>query len=489
VKRIGWMVLRSYIGPLVLIFFVVEFILLLQFVWLYTDELIGKGLPWTVITELFFYVSWTTVPIALPLSIMLSSVMTFGNFGEHYELVAIKSAGISFLKTTRSLIVTSVIISVLAFCFSNNALPYVELKKKTILYDIRHKKRTFNIIEGEFYHDIDGYAIRVGKKEDKKLYDILIYDHTNRTGATKMTIAEKGSMKTSDDNNTVVLVLENGWNYEEGVSTSGSGNTQSYPLQRIYYESQIMHFDLSSFEMSRTDENVFTGSYAMLNLNQLNSAIDSLRERLDARRDDFVASEQNAYAALNSPQIIAADTTTTMVMDSIPPTVVAKRALDDVPDRQKPKIVTAALRNARSMKQSIEFYVSDLADQQKTLRKHELIRHEKFTLSFACLVLFFIGAPVGSIIRKGGFGVPFLTATLFFLLYYVVNLMGKKSALVGEIPIWLGAWISTMILLPLGLFLTVKASNDSPIFDFDAWKKLSYRIFHKKRQNENTAVM
>jgi len=499
VKRIGWMVLRSYIGPFVLIFFVVEFILLLQFVWLYIDELIGKGLPWTVITELFFYVSWTTVPIALPLSILLSSVMTFGNFGEHYELVAIKSAGISFLKTMRSLIVTSVIISISAFFFSNNALPYVEFKKKTTLYDIRHKKLSFNIKEGEFYHDLDGYAIRVGRKEDKRLYDILIYDHTDRAGATKMTIAERGIMKTSDDGNTVVLVLENGWNYEEGASASGSGNVQAHPLQRICYESQIMHFDLSGFEMSRTDEDVFPTNHTMLNLDQLNRAIDSLRERLDTRQDDFIAASQSAYAVLHTPQTPARDTIVVVtdstdsavvtVADSIVPTVVAKRALDDVADSQKPKIVTAALRNARNMKQSMEFYVSDLAEQQKTLRKHELIRQEKFTLSFACLVLFFIGAPVGSIIRKGGFGVPFLTATLFFLLYYIVNMMGKKYALLGELPIWFGAWLSTMVLFPLGLFLTMKASNDSPLFDFDAWNKVIYRITHKKKQNENTATL
>jgi len=207
---------------------------------------------------------------------------------------------------------------------------------------------------------------------------------------------------------------------------------------------------------------------------------------LDERRNDFVASSQSAYTALHSPQVMTIDTVA--VMDSTRPEIVAKKALDDIPDSQKPQIVTAALRNARNMKQSMEFYVNDLADQQKTLRKHELIRQEKFTLSFACLVLFFIGAPVGSIIRKGGFGVPFLVATLFFLLYYIVNMMGKKYAIAGELPIWLGAWLSTMVLFPMGLFLTVKASNDSPIFDFDAWNKVIYRITHKN-QNENTTIM
>jgi len=489
-KRISWMILRSYIGPLVLTFLVAEFVLLLQFVWLYIDELIGKGLAWTVIAELFFYVAWTTVPMALPLSILVSSVMTFGNFGEHYELVAIKSSGISFLKTMRSLIVTSVIISVLAFFFSNNALPYVELKKKTVLYDIRHKKLSFNIKEGEFYHDIDGYAIRVGKKEGKKLYDILIYDHTDRAGATKMTIAEKGFMETTNDGNTVVLVLENGWNYEEGASGTKSGSPQAYSMQRVYYESQIMHFDISGFEMSRTDEGLFKTNHTMLNLDQLNHAIDSLQEQLDMRQNDFYVSTQSAYTALHSPQVMTIDSVATTTTDSVShSSVIAKRALDGISENQKSKIVATALRNARNMKQSIEFYVSDLSSQEKTLKKHEIIRHEKFTLSFACLVLFFIGAPLGSIIRKGGLGVPLLIATFSFIIYYVINMLGKKYALAGELPIWFGAWLSTLVLFPFGLFLTLKANNDSPLFDFDSWKKISYHLFHKKKQHENTAPL
>ena len=485
-KRIYWMILRSYIGPLVLTFFVAEFILLLQFVWLYVDELVGKGLAWTVIAELFFYVAWTTVPIALPLSILISSVMTFGNFGEHYELVAIKSSGISFLKTMRSLIITSVIISVLAFFFSNNALPYVELKKKTVLYDIRHKKLSFNIKEGDFYQDIEGYSIRVGKKEGKNLYNILIYDHTDRAGATKMTIAEKGIIETTNEGNNIVFVLENGWNYEEGATGTRSGNPYTHSMQRIYYESQIMHFDLSGFEMSRTDEGLFKTNHTMLNLDQLNQAIDSLREQLDLKRDDFIVSSQSVYTPLHTPQIMTPDTAT--ITDSVHP-VMTKITLDDISDIQKSKIIAAALRNARNIKQTTEFYVSDLNDQEKTLRKHEVIRHEKFTLSFACLVLFFIGAPLGSIIRKGGLGLPLIVATLLFVIYHVINMLGKKYALAGELPIWFGAWLSTLVLFPFGLFLTMKASNDSPLFDFDSWKKISYHLFHKKKQHENTAPL
>jgi lipopolysaccharide export system permease protein len=428
--------------------------------------------------------------MALPLSILISSVMTFGNFGEHYELVAIKSSGISFLKTMRSLIVTSLVISVIAFFFSNNALPYVEFKKKTTMYDIRHKKNSFNIREGEFYSDIDGYVIRVGRKENKNLYDILIYDHTDRAGATKMTIAEKGVMRTTDDSNTVVLILENGWNYEESGSNSRSGSAQVHPMQRIYYESQIMHFDISGFQMIRADEGLFPTNHTMLNLDQLNQTIDSLRTRLELRLDDYMVSSKSSYTALHSPQIMTIiDSAFVVVTDSIIPAITAKHVLDGLTVNEKQKIVATALRNSRNMKQSMEFYVSDLKEQIKTLRKHEVIRQEKFTLSFACLVLFFIGAPLGSIIRKGGMGFPLIVATFLFIIYYVITMLGKKYAVAGELPIWFGAWLSTIVLFPFGLFLTSKANNDSPLFDFDSWKKISYYLFHKKKQHENTVTL
>jgi lipopolysaccharide export system permease protein len=486
-KRIYWMVLRSYVGPLALTFFIAVFVLLMQFIWVYIDEMVGKGLSWTVIAELLFYASWTTVPMALPLSILLSSLMTFGNLGEHYELVAIKSAGISFWKTMRPLIISSLLISIFAFFFSNNALPYVELKRKSLLYDVKHKKLSFNIKEGEFYHDIDGYVIRVGNKDknEKTLHDILIYDHTDRSGATKMTIAEKGIMEMVNDGNTILLVLENGWNYEESSNAANhSSGTQNNPMQRIRYEKQTMHFDISNFAMSRTDEDLFKSNYTMLNISQLNIAIDSLKQRFVLRQKDFVESSKNNYAILYNSTLIAADSTA--IVTGIFPEIQAKKSLDNIPIQEKKEIIAVALRNARNVKQTTEFFASDLNNQQSYLRKHEIVRNEKFTLSFACLVLFFIGAPLGSIIRKGGLGFPLIMATFLFIIFHVINMIGKKNALVGSIPLWLGGWLSTIVLFPFGLFLTLKASNDSPIFDMDSWKKIIYRFILKKNKHENS---
>jgi lipopolysaccharide export system permease protein len=262
-----------------------------------------------------------------------------------------------------------------------------------------------------------------------------------------------------------------------------------------------MHFDISGFEMGRTDEDLFKNNHNMLNLNQLNQAIDSLQERLDSRLDEFVASlvpappspsEGGDVAAPSSlrPSDVSPKEEGTK-RDASPNEVhrSATRVLDDVSNVEKVKIVAAALRNARNVKQSIEFYVSDLSSQERSLKKHDVIRQEKFTLSFACLVLFFIGAPLGSIIRKGGLGFPLIIATLLFIIYYVINMLGKKYAVAGELPVWLGAWLSTLILFPFGLFLTSKANNDSPLFDFDSWKKISYHLFYKKKQHENTATL
>lgn len=480
-NKIYQLVLRSYAGPLILTFFIAVFILLMQFVWLYIDDLIGKGLEWYVIAELLFYASWTTVPMALPLSILLSSLMTFGNLGEHYELVAIKSSGISLWRTMRPLVILSVFISIGAFFFSNNALPYVALKRNSLLYDIKKKKLSFNIKEGEFYHDIDGYVLRVGRKskDGKTLYDVLIYDHTSGEGATKVTTAESGTMVMAKDESIIVLTLYNGSNYEEGGNQRGA-NATTRPMQRMFFETQIMNFDISTFEMSRTDEDLFKSNYSMLNLDQLNCAIDSLSGKLSKRQDEFVKNQVAAYTVLRPPD------TTASVLPSEPIAGEVhydpRKPLDSLSERQKKAIVSSAIRNTRSLKQSAEFYATDIKNQKTTIIKHETVRHEKFTLSFACLVLFFIGAPLGSIIRKGGLGLPVVMATIMFIIYHVISMIGKKYALAGALPVWTGMWLSAFLLLPLGLFLSIKANNDSPLFDVDSWKKIIYRILYKKKR-------
>ncbi|HPG33783.1 MAG TPA: LptF/LptG family permease, partial [Lentimicrobium sp.] len=283
-KRLYLLILRSYLGPLILTFFIALFILVMQFLWKYIDDLVGKGLPWYVVGQLLFYASTTFVPLALPLAILLSSLMTFGNLGERYEMVAVKSAGISLSTFMRPLVVLSILISVFAFFFSNNVLPVTNLKFKSILYDVRQQKLALNIREGIFYNGIDGYVMRINKKEEDgiTIRDVMIYDHSSRMGNTTVTKAESGTMIQSPDGNFLELTLYNGYNYDEKTDRR---NDLKRPFQRTWFAEQYRKFDLSQFKMMRTNEELFRNHYQMLNLKQLTKSEDSLKQEINSRRD------------------------------------------------------------------------------------------------------------------------------------------------------------------------------------------------------------
>ncbi|HOI32340.1 MAG TPA: LptF/LptG family permease, partial [Bacteroidales bacterium] len=286
-KKIYAFSIRSYLGPLVLTFFIALFILLMQFLWKYIDDLVGKGLEGTVIAQLLFYASATFVPMALPLAILLSSLMTFGNLGEHYELVAMKAAGISVWKIMRPLVILSVAISMLAFLFSNYVQPYANLKFQSLLYDVRQQKLAFDITEGVFYHGIENYVIRVGKKDKdgRTIYDVKIYDHTDRQGNIKVTTAQSGFMEMSSDQQFIIFTLFDGNSYTDVVSERNFRDNR--PFDRTEFKQQRIRFDLSEFNMNRTKEDLFKSHYTMLNIKQLNMSVDSLDQRLNERKDRY----------------------------------------------------------------------------------------------------------------------------------------------------------------------------------------------------------
>ena len=279
-KKLDWFILKSYLGPLVMTFFIALFILLMQFLWKYIDDLVGKGLEWYIILKLLFFASSTFVPMALPLAILLSSLMTFGNLGEHYELVTMKAAGISLFRIMRALIVVSILISVLAFYFANIVLPKANLKFLSLLYDVREKKLSFNLREGVFYNGIDGFVIRVGKKDadGNTIRDVMVYDHTKHMGNVSMTVAEWGKMELSADKRFLVFRLYNGYNYEERIDLRR--NEMTRPFQRTKFSEQYQMFDLSGLQLTRTDENLFKKNYEMLNISQLRFSIDSIRQEI-----------------------------------------------------------------------------------------------------------------------------------------------------------------------------------------------------------------
>ncbi len=466
-KKLTLLVLRAFAGPMVITFIISLFVLLMQFLWKYIDDLVGKGIDTIIIIKLMVYVSVTLVPLALPLSLLLSSLMTFGNLAEHFEITACKSAGVSLQRIMRPLIITAFLICGSAFYFSNYILPIANLKMNALLYDVRQQKPALLIKEGIFYNGIDGYSIRVGKKErdGQTLRNIMIYDHSENRGNTKLILAESGKMAMSDDERYLLLYLNKGSSYEERENKPGRS---SRPLMRSEFEEELVRFDLSSFKMTRTNEQLFKDNYQMLNLRQLSFASDSLEKKIKDKQNEF-------YKVLTGMINIDTGKTQTAFVPLSNNTDFIKYF---PADRQK-MIVSTATYSVRNLKNMTDDMVQDMEIKSKSLAKHQIEWQRKFTLSFACLILFFIGAPLGAIIKKGGLGTPVVVSIIFFLIYHVISISGEKFAREGVILPWKGMWLSSIILLPIGIFLTYKATTDSGLFDKDTYTRYFNRLFKK----------
>jgi len=466
VKKLHALVLKSFVGPFLLTFFIALFVLLMQFLWKYIDDMVGKGLEWSVIAELLFYTSANLVPMALPLAILVSSIMTFGNLAEHFELTAAKAAGISLQRIMLPLLFTAILISSAAFFFSNSILPYTNLKMGSLLYDIRQQKPALSIREGVFYNGIEGYSIKVGEKEKDgmTIYRVMIYDHTGGMGNRKLVVADKGKMETSPDQNFLILTLFNGHSYEE--QSKNRGGVDTHPLMRNSFNEYVIRFDLSQFKLNRTNEDLFKGNHQMLNLSQLDFMVDSLSED-NLRRDHLSLQNMKPYFLFlrdsSALKQIAGATSVIASNDSLQPGTL-------------PALYDNALNQARGM----QAYLTNSKDEKES-RMYQMARfkvewHRKLTLSAACFILFLIGAPLGAIIRKGGLGWPLVISILFFLAYHITSITGEKFAKEGIIPAWRGMWLSSGILLPIGVFLIFKATHDSVIFDRDAYLSLFKKI-------------
>ncbi len=476
-KKLDLFILKSYLGPLVMTFFIALFILLMQFVWKYIDDLVGKGLEWYIIVKLLFYASSTFVPLALPLAILLSSLMMFGNLGEHYELVTMKAAGISLSRIMRPLIVVSICVSATAFYFSNVVLPFANLKFHSLLFDIREKKLAFNLKEGVFYPGIEGFVIRIGKKEEdgNTIRDVMVYDHTKHLGNISLTTAEWGKMELSPDKRFLVFRLYNGTNYEERVDLRNSAST--HPFQRTNFTDQYQMFDLSAFQLSRTDESLFKKNYEMQNISQLSKAIDSIKTQFLEERKSYEKSFiSSLHFADRKEQVYQGITDS---LSRFNPAVLYNYKAEN-----RRKIMETAVNSAKSARENLEGSKESIYNKSKLIYKHQIVYHKKFSFSIACFLLFFIGAPLGAIIRKGGLGMPAVISTLFFILFWVISFVGEKYAVEGVLPPWQGIWLSSAVLMPIGIFLTIKATNDASLFDLDAWKSIIRKVFTRKDRRQ-----
>jgi lipopolysaccharide export system permease protein len=466
IKKLDKLILRAFIGPFIATFFITLFVLVLQFFWLYIDDIVGKGVDLVTIGKLMTYVAATVVPMALPLAILLSSIMTFGNLGESFELVAIKSAGIPLLRFMRPLFVVTLLLCGLAFLFNNNVIPVANLKMQTLKYDIIVSKPAFDIKEGVFYDKIEGYVIKIGKKEkdDSTIRKVVIYEQ-NYSLQDNMLIAESGIMRISPDKKFLELNLKDGWRYSE----SGQRLTTNTEFTRLGFKEYKKVMDLSSFALNKTDDSLFKNNYQMLSLRQLEKSVDSLEKVSNNYRKK---SQEDLKIFMQFPRYI----------DSAgwgKPAVIRgkqKNFSDLLPDTARRVVMDRTAATINSLRANTESNSLLFETQRKELRYHLIAWHEKFSMALACMVLFLIGAPLGSIIRKGGIGTPLVFAVVFFVVFFLLNNFGKKFVKEDVMLPMYGMWLATFALLPIGMFLIYKAMHDSQLFNAEFYHRFIRRM-------------
>lgn len=464
IKKLDQLIFKSFIGPFIITFFIAFFVLMMQILWKYIDDLVGKGLDFVTIGQFLWYASASLLTLAMPIAILISSIMTFGNLGESFELVAIKSSGISLLRFMRPLIFFAILLSYVTFLFANYVIPYATLKFKTLYSDIYFKKPAFDLKEGVFFTHIPNYAIKIGKKDadGKTIRNVLIFEQGNLLQDNSI-VAEKGVMKISADKNFLEFNLENGFRYQE----RGNPYDSSTEFIRLGFKEFKKLFDLSVLQKQKTPDSVFRSNYQMLSARQLRKSIDSL-----SKIKDSLTIKSNLALNANLHYINEKDSSWKLAIKKplSPKTMLFPDSLNSV-------IRERSITALKEIKNTLQYGSGELEAKEKDILYHEIEWNRKYSLSFACLILFFIGAPLGSIIRKGGIGMPLVVAIIFFLIFHLLNMFGEKFVKERILPPYIGMWLSIIVLTPVGIFLTYKAMHDSQIFS----KEFYYRIFNKIR--------
>lgn len=465
IKKLDIFVLKSFCLLFMGTFFICLFIFMMQFLWKYVDEMVGKGLEMTVLLQFFFYSALTLVPISLPLAVLLAALITFGNFGERFELLAMKAAGISLMKIMRPLIVFIAFISCVSFYFQNVIGPKAQTKLWTLLFSMKQKSPEVDIPEGVFYDEIDGYNLYVKHKNRKTgvLYDVLIYNFEKGFENAQIIKADSGKLEMTADKQHLYLHLYSGEQFENLKSQSMNQRNVPYRRETFREKHAIIEFD-SDFSMA--DEGIMSSRSNGKNMAMLQAGIDSMQVYND--------SVGHAYymEAMGGAYKVASNLTKTDTL-KIAEAHIGGYDVDSLFDvstlQQKQKIISAAVSRAESAGSDWSFKSFNISQTERNLRLHKTAWHEKLTLSMACLIFFFIGAPLGGIIRKGGLGMPVVVSVLIFIIYYIINNTGYKMARDGKWIVWMGMWTSTAILAPLGAFLTYKSNNDSVVLNADAY--------------------
>lgn len=478
IKKIDSYLLKHFLGLLAMTFMICVFILLMQFVWMHIKDLVGKGVEISVLTEFFVYAVASVVPLALPLAILLASLMTFGNLGEKTELTAMKAAGVSLFRIMRPLTISIMFICGGAFLFSNYVLPVSQVKLWALIFSLRQKSPELEIPQGEFYDGIDGYNIYVRQKDPQKgmLYDMMIYDYSEGFQNATVMVADSGQLFFTEDNKHLLLRLYSGESFEnlDRKQKRATKSEKNIPYRReSFLQKQLLiDFDM---EFNRYNEDVLSDQHVSKNVGALVESIDSVQVLAHSRSAEqsavivesrYFGRERHSGRVLEDDAVGAPDS---KVYDL--DTLMANFAPEE-----RYRVASAALEKAKTQRDQIDYNALMLDDYQRYIRRHEIELHRKFTLAFACLVFFFIGAPLGAITRKGGLGMPVVISVVMFIIYYIIDNTGYKMAREALWPCWAGMWLSSMVLLPIGIFLTYKAATDSALFNPEAWMKIFGKV-------------
>lgn len=474
-KKLDSFILRSFLGPFIMTFLIVLFILMMQFLWLYIDELVGKGLSFGVILEFLGWGSATLFPLSLPLATLLASIMTLGNFGENNELLAMKAAGISLPRILSPLMFVAVLISIAAFFASNNLIPLAYSKIYTLRDDIAKTKEEIKIPNGIFYNGIDGYTLRVSHTDKNNImHEVMVYNHSANKGNVSVTVADSGKVKLAPDKSSLIFTLYNGTNYEE--TNKQDYIDTSFTLQKINFTDQEVIIPLQNYAFKKSEESKYGSEVMTKSLQTLR--ID--RDSLDTLFNKVLSSQ--VRRAIYSANLTHAHQMDTSRSNSYPARFSADSLFRWKDIESEHSAYKLALANLDSQISSLDFFENELMQSAYPLRRTLVESYRKFTLSIACLIFFFIGAPLGSIIRKGGLGTPVIISMFFFVIYWVVDISGKKLANDGAITPFIGTFISTFVLLPMGAFLTWKSTRDSALFNADAYIHFIKTIFRRPKK-------
>ncbi len=492
IKRLDFFILKTYLQLFAGTFFICLFIFMMQFMWRYVEELIGKGLSWQVLAQFFYYSGLTLVPLSLPLAVLLASLISFGNLGERYELLAMKAAGIPLVRILQPVFLFAIVVCGGSFYFQNKVAPEATKQLATLVWSMKQKSPELEIPEGIFYNEIPGYNLFVEQKDPDTgmLYGVMIYSNTNGYDDAEIVLADSARLQSTEDKMHLKLTLYHGERFRNMDSGSDNMFRASVPYMR---ESFITEVDLIPFDgnFNIMDADLFAGNAQTKDLKEINRGIDSLAHVVDSTGRSVYNNMQASLLTRDIPQYYpdSAGIVERAAAEDATPFDTLYAALSE---GQKSKAWREATTKAQNMQSECDFRKIYAEDLNRTYRRHRMEAHKKFTLSLACLLFFFIGAPLGAIIRKGGLGLPVVISVVIFIFYYIVNVGSEKMAKTGEWNIFSGIWLSTMVLLPIGIFLTNRANKDSVVFNIEGYRNFFYKVLGlrtKRRLNRKEVII